>query len=128
MPDMLATGSAWLTSQMKAHVATSIVYRRGTASVTISNATLGSSSAEVLEQGQMLVRKETQDFIIDAAQLVLNSVTVKPEEGDTIDRTVGEETWRYEVMPLLPLAAPWRYADPPYNLRLRVHSGKVKVV
>lgn len=127
MSDLLQTGSAWLSGVMKAHVSTSITYRRGQNSVTISNATIGRSSSDVIDQTQMLVKKESCDFIFDASQLVLNSVIVQPQEGDLITRTMGSETWTYEVMPLLPRTPPWVYADAPYNQRLRVQTGKVKV-
>lgn len=125
MADLLATGSAWLSDVFKAYVAKSIAYRRGTASVTIADATIGRTEFEVIDQNQMLVKVESRDFIFDTAQLILASATVLPEQGDLIDEVIGSETWTYEVMAPLPRSAPWRFSDP-YHLRLRVHTKLVK--
>lgn len=125
MADLLATGSAWLSGVMQAHAAKSIAYRRGTSSVTISNATVGRTEFEIVDQNQMLVKVESRDYIFSASQLVIASATVLPEQGDLIDEVVGAETWTFEVMAPAPRSAPWRYSDP-YHQRLRVHTKLVK--
>lgn len=121
MADLLQTGSAWLSGVMKAHVSKSITYRRGTASVTITDATIGQTTDEVLDQSQQLVHYESRDFIFDVSELVLNGVTVLPQTGDLIEEVVGSETWTYELMPNFPRTPPWTYADP-YHQRLRVRT------
>lgn len=125
MPDLLATGSAWLSGVLKDHVSQSIVYSRGESSVTIPDATVGRTEFEVIDQNQQLVRAESRDFIFDVSELVLASVVSLPEQGDLIVETIGSETWTYEVMAPLPRTPPWRYADPPYHSRLRVHTKLV---
>lgn len=115
MTDLLETGLDYLARWQQAHHSQQVVYTRGAASITLT-ATLGRSEFEQVGDAVGLVRYESRDFLIAAADLVLASGAVLPAEGDRI-------TWAgqiYEVM--APGGAPaWRHCDP-YNKRLRIHT------
>lgn len=114
--NMLSNGMAWLSSQLKAHASESVIYRRGSVSITVT-AVRGSSAAnETNQQGQQ-VRVFIRDFLIKAADLVIESVATKPVPGDQIELANGEI---YEVM--TDGADPgWRWSDPQHTT-LRVHT------
>lgn len=119
MADLLQIGSDWLADQMKAHVGRSVTYRRGGDSVTVT-ATIGRTEFELDDEFGVLQKFESRDFLIPAADLVLNSVTVLPERGDEIDETQGGTTYTYEVM--APGKEPhFRFSDP-YRRTLRIHT------
>lgn len=119
MADLLQIGSDWLADQMKAHAGRSITYRRGANSVTVT-ATIGRTEFELDDEFGVLRKIESRDFLIAAADLVLNSVTVLPERGDEIDETQGSVTYTYEVM--APGKEPhYRFSDP-YRRTLRIHT------
>ena len=126
MTDLLKSGSAWLSGQMKAHAASTVTYKRGANSVSIA-ATKGRSEFEIVG-GELadLVRADLSDWIVDADELILASVTVEPQIGDLVEETTGTVKRTYEVMAPAPRTAPWRYSDP-YHERLRIHSKLIKV-
>lgn len=96
-----------------------IIYARGAVSVDLT-AGRGRSSFDVL-QGDVLVHLESRDFLIEAAELVLDGALTLPVRGDRITETdeLGA-TLTYEV--LEPGGEPpWRYSDE-YRLQFRVHT------
>ncbi len=125
--DLLKTGSAWLTGQLKTNVARSVTYKRGVDSVTLA-ATVGRTDFDVLDnETAMLTRVESRDYVFPAADLVLDSAQVLPERGDQIVE-IGDDgkTRTYEVMAPAPRMAHYRWSDP-YHERLRVHTKLTKV-
>ena len=125
MADLLQQGSDWLADQMKTHAGRVVTYRRGTDTVDVL-ATIGKTEFEVDDEFGVLRRFESRDFLILAADLVLNSVTVLPERGDEIDETQGTVTFTYEVM--APGKEPhFRYSDP-YRKTLRIHTKQTETV
>ena len=124
MADLLQVGSDWLADQMKSHAGRSVTYRRGGDSVTVT-ATIGRTEFELDDEFGVLRKIESRDFLISAADLVLNSVTVLPERGDEIDETQGSVTYTYEVM--APGKEPhYRFSDP-YRRTLRIHTKQTDV-
>ena len=71
----------------------------------------------------MLVRHQSRDFLILAAEMVLDAEQVLPERGDRVRETRGQQVFVYEVM--APGKEPcWRYSDP-YRKTLRIHSQQI---
>lgn len=125
MTDVLHTGSDWLADQLKEHASRSVVYRRGTDEVAVQ-ATIGRTLLK-LDDGYGGVRMEwtDRDFMIHAADLVLNGNAVLPERGDLIHETQGDKTFVYEVM--APGKEPaWRWSDV-FRKVLRIHAKQVGV-
>jgi len=124
MADLLQTGSDWLADQLKTHAGRTVTYRRGTDTVAVT-ATIGRTEFEVDDEFGVLRKIESRDFLILAADLVLNGQAVLPERGDEIDETQGGVTYTYEVM--APGKEPhFRYSDP-YRKTLRIHTKQTDV-
>jgi len=125
MPDLLQTGSDWLTDQLKAHASRPVVYQRGTEQVTVQ-ATVGRTLLK-LDDGYGGVRMEwtDRDFLVHASDLVLGGSQTLPERGDLIREMQGGKTFVYEV--LAPGKEPaWRWSDP-FRKVLRIHTKLVGV-
>jgi hypothetical protein len=120
MADLLEAGQAWLANQLQEFASRSVIYHRGADSVAVL-ATIGRTLLK-LDDGYGGVRMEwtDRDFLIPAANLILNSVTVTPEPGDRITETVGLNTSVFEVM-AYGGEPPWRYSDP-FGKLLRIHT------
>ncbi len=117
---------------MKAHAITgykaarlaagvSVTYRRGTDEATLS-VLPGSSKLEVLEDGRGITRDEhhSEDFLILASELVLDSAEVTPERFDEID--IDGRTLRAFDASGVPH---WEYADQ-YRAVIRVRCKGVE--
>jgi hypothetical protein len=125
MPDLLQTGSDWLADHLKTHASRSVVYWRGLQQVTVQ-ATVGRTLLK-LNDGYGSVRMEwtDRDFLIHAADLVLDGSPTLPERGDIIRETQGSKTFVYEVM--APGGEPpWRWCDV-FRKVLRIHTKQVGV-
>jgi hypothetical protein len=125
MPDLLRIGSGWLAEMLKEHASRPVAYRRGTEEVAVQ-ATIGRTLLK-LDDGYGGVRMEwtDRDFLIHAADLVLNAVAVLPERGDVIRETQGGKVFMYEVM--APGKEPaWRWSDV-FRKVLRIHAKQVGV-
>ena len=119
MANLLAAGAAYLAAQLKASAAVTVTYSDGVNSVEIS-ATPGNTPYDVMDRNGVLTQKEARDFIVTAADLVLNSQTVLPQSGHTITETVGSATHTYVVL-RIPGANEYRYVDQTRQL-LRIHT------
>lgn len=116
MGDMLKTGLEWLASKRTACMASTITYRRGLASKSIS-ATVGRPDKEAVDEMNIRVSSTTIDF------LFLNSdfatTFTKPERGDVIEY----EGRTYEVMDFAGQGH-WRWSGRP-GITIRVHTKQV---
>ena len=83
MYDLLADAESWLADVHKASVSQDVVYQRGSSSVSLK-ATAGSTDSMQTDQGGVLVGYTSRNWLIQAADLVLDGRTVVPEVGDTI--------------------------------------------
>lgn len=120
MVDLLQRGAAWLESQRRAHLVTSIVYRRGAESVEV-DATIGRTPFETVNEDGLPIVIEARDYLIARAELLLGAVPVTPQSGDVVEETDDDGTpHRYEVMPFgnEPCC---RFTDA-YRLAWRVHT------
>ena len=124
MTDLLRKSSEWLEDQRTRHAASTVEYVRGSRSVELP-ATIGRTTFEVDDGYGVLVRHESRDFLILAADLVLDAEQMLPERGDRIRETQGDTTFVYEVT--APGKEPaWRYSDP-YRKTLRIHTTQIDV-
>ena len=122
MSDLMKTGLAWLADQQKAHVSTLVEYRRGPDVLANLAATFGRSQAERLGDEGFSTRSEFVDFIITAADLVLNGQAFLPARGDVIAWTESGVEQRYEVASIGD--SHYRPCDP-FGQRLRIHTQKI---
>ena len=122
MSNLLQIGASWLADQMKTHASIDVTYERGAEQVPVK-ATVGKTEFELDDGSGVVVRVQSRDFLIHAADLVLGGVETLPVAGDVIRETQGAKTFVYEVM--APGKEPhWRYSDP-YRKSLRIHTKHV---
>jgi len=115
MTDLIKNAMAWLEAQRREHLAISVIYRRGEGAVELP-ATVGKTVFKVSDDYGRFQYIESRDYLIHAADLVLNGQTVLPQSGDEIT----ENGFVYEVM--APNGEPeWRYSDS-YRQCLRIHT------
>jgi len=126
MTDMLQEGMAWLAAQRKAHMSKTVTYKRGDSSVQIA-ATPGSTVARLPDAYGMEIRVVMRDYLITAADLVLDGQTVEPEPGDQVEEIIGSKTYVHEVTSPGADEPCWRYSDP-YHNTIRVHTKHVETV
>jgi len=119
---MLEQGAAWLDRMRVKHASRSVTYTRGAETVELS-ATLGQTTYEVADEFGTTVEAKATDFLITGAELVLAGQKAKPQPGDRIRVTVGDEVHVFEVMSL-GAAGHWRPSDP-YGHTLRIHTKLV---
>lgn len=124
MPDLLRQASDWLEGRRKAYAAGAVTYCRGEQTVVVQ-ATVGSTMFEVESDYGAIERTESRDFLITAADLVLDGAEVLPVRGDQVKELVGSATVVYEVMAPGD-EPPWRYSDP-WRETLRIHTKYVDV-
>ena len=113
MTDLLAQAASFLSSVRKTHMSATVVYSRGEDSVELA-ATLDRSEHELATAEGFATVIESVDFLIAAADLVLNGAAAQPRRGDRIEYA-GET---YEVLDRPGLPA-FRREDPHgYTLRV----------
>lgn len=84
MPDLLQSGSSWLRGKRHTQMAHAVTYARGEDEVEL-DATAGDTRFERgTSDGGLEVVANTRDYIFRATDLVLDSETVTPLEGDTV--------------------------------------------
>jgi len=122
MSDRLQEASDWLEQKRTQYASRVVCYARGVQSVDVA-ATVGKTTFEVDDGYGVLARHESRDFLVLAAELMLEGQTVLPERGDRIRETQGRQVFVYEVT--APGKEPcWRYSDP-YRKTLRIHTKNV---
>lgn len=126
MSDLLGEGAAWLEGQRREHLTQTVTYRRGSQEVELP-ATKGRRVFEITDQGGLNTTLESTDWIVTAADLVLNLLTneqITPRRGDQIVEVIDEKTTTYEVLEL-PGVPTWAWADQ-RQISRRIHSKLVK--
>lgn len=122
MADLLDAGSQWLDQQRTAHMTRTVTYERGASSVEVP-ATLGRTLFEQVDRMGLVQRTESRDFLVLAADLVLDGSEATPKAGDRIRDAAGSAVQLYEVM-APGSEPPFRYSDP-YRRTLRIHTKHV---
>lgn len=124
MAGLLEQASAWLEGQRTKHLTRSVTYRRGAQSVEDLPATIGKTTFELDDGDGAVIRSESRDYLVLAADLVLGGAQILPQRGDSIVETLGGKQLVYEV--LAPGNEPiWRWSDP-YHQTLRIHTKQVE--
>lgn len=125
MSDLLQQGSDWLEDQRTRHATRIVTYQRGLASIDVS-ATVGRTIFEVVGASGVAEKIESRDYLLLAADLIIDDERTLPNRGDRIRETVGSTSFLYEVM--APGREPhFRYSDP-YRKTLRIHTKHVDTV
>ena len=118
MPDLLGNAMRWLEAQRRKHLTVPVIYRLGDQSVELP-ATIGRTVFKVSDDYGRYQYIESRDYLVTAADLVLNGETTLPESGDEI----VENGQIYEVM--APNGEPeWRYSDSSRQC-LRIHTKHI---
>jgi len=123
MTDTIARDLALLRAQRKAHMGTAVTYRRGADSVEVT-ATIGETPFRIAQGYGAEIVVRMRDYLIEAADLVLDGAEVLPEAGDRIEEVVGDDTYVHEVMGPGNGEPPWRWSGPDRGT-LRVHAKHV---
>ncbi len=131
MADLLQKSSAWLEDQRVKHLTQMVVYQRGTQTGSVA-ATIGSTVFQLDDGNGAVIRSESRDYLIRAADLVLDGAAVLPQRGDQIRETDA----RTEAVVVYEVTVPgdsggggggepcWRWSDG-YRQTLRVHTQQV---
>ena len=118
--NLLGEAAAWLAAQRHAHLTTAVTYVRGDDQVVLL-ATIGRTRFTSTDEYGRVLRHEARDYLVRAADLVLDGVAVRPWSGDQV-REGGQV---YEVM--APAGEPeWTYADV-NRQTVRVHTLQIAV-
>ena len=117
--DMLEGASAWLDAQRLKFMSRVVGYHRGDDFAQV-HAAIGRSVFEVDSGFAVLERVESRDYLVPAAELVLNGETTLPARGDRIKETDGAVVFVYEVM--APGNEPHFVFSDPYRRTLRIHT------
>lgn len=125
--DMMRWGLAALTRSMAAHASRDVTYVRGVDEAVV-RATFGSKLLRIQDaDGGTRIEHTDLDFLIPAADLILDGTAITPERGDRIVVAEGEgdaaESETYEVLPYGDEPC-WRWADP-HRSAVRVHTKHV---
>lgn len=118
MADLLRTGAAWLTDQLKGSAGSTVAYVRGANTATIT-ATVGRSVFQSEAAGGVIEQHEARDYIVKTSELPYG----EPQRGDKIYETLDGVAQIYEVR--TPRGVPlFHYADA-FNTAVRIHTARV---
>ncbi len=125
MADRLRLAAARLAARLIEAASRTVEYRRGASSVTLS-ATLGASVLRITDGVGMRIERTDRDYIVKAADMLLDGVAVVPQRGDVIWDATDGTTKVYEVgsPPGDPL---WRYSDA-HGYLMRIHAKETGTV
>ncbi len=130
MADMLKTGAQFLADSQKTYASRSVTYTQGAHSITV-DATVGRTTFKFSdEQANLRIVFGDRDYLIPAAQLVVNGVQIEPARGDTITDTndpTGTTTWLVAPPTGASKEPAWRWGDA-HKIRLRIHCKQTSTV
>lgn len=119
----LQSGMAFLSTQLTKHASQTVTYSRDADSVDV-HATYGKKLLKLADgMGGFRMEWTDMDFLIPAADLVLNGSLITPLRGDLIHISQGGQVQTFEVFPY-GSEPPWRWSDP-YQLTARIHAKHV---
>jgi hypothetical protein len=115
MANKMKQAQEFLNKQRNEHMTDMLVYRRGDKTVELA-ATVGKTIFKVDNGHGVAVRIESRDYLINAADLILDGAAVEPEKGDEFI----ENGMIYEVS--APAKEPeWRWSDS-FHTTYRIHT------
>jgi len=115
MPDMLASGAAWLAGQLAAGASRSVRYYRGIDYGSVL-ATIGNSRFESQGTSGVVELWESRDYVIKAGVLPFG----EPQRHDRIVETLSGVDVTYEVTS--PRGVPVFHYGDPFRATVRVHT------
>lgn len=119
---LITEGAEFLAETQLAEEGLTIVYTRDEDSVQLV-ALAGRTPVEIATQQGFVERVMTGDWLVRAADLVLDGDAVEPQAGDRIELAAGgEKIW--EVRAPTPGAACWSSIGPQATI-LRIHTKQV---
>lgn len=116
MANLLQSGVTWLAGVQKDGASVEVTLRSGVHTTTgIAAVKTKSEALEEADEGKFLDIEST-DFLILAADFLVNGAAVKPDDGMTIE-------WNGSTFELRPFANEpcWRWSDE-YETRYRIHT------
>jgi len=122
MSDILQDAATWLAGKQKSFLAQTITYTRGNDSVEIT--AMAAKSTYQVDNGHGIIEEVTlQDFIIDAADLIIDDIEILPQRDDIIEWGVAGVATRFLVcgMPGVP-----PFQRDAYRGRLRIHTKEIE--
>ncbi len=115
MTDLLWKPADWLERQRHTHLTTAVWFERAGKRIGLA-ATIGRTRFESTDDYGRVLTTESRDYLVRAADLVIDGQAVFPQPGDLII----EGDLRYEVMS--PAGEPeWRWSDVNRST-LRIHT------
>ena len=119
----MSRGQAWLNSKLQTAAGVSTVYARGAYTLNLTPWVGRTVFASNLE-GNARIEFGERDYLIPAANLILNGATTEPAIGDRITETVGGESKVFEIMRPSNGEPAWRWSDSSQT-RYRIHVKRV---
>lgn len=116
----LDTASAWLDSTLASADGLTITYRRGGATVSITDAVVGQTEFAQETEGQVVATWRGRDYFVSVASLLLEGIAVTPRAGDVIEQVFGGNTKQYEVLSIGSEPC-FRYTGPD-EVTYRIHT------
>ena len=105
MKDILDGAKVFVAGHLRANLARSVTYSRGPLSVVVP-ATVGQSEMDVLDEAGAVVRIAARDYLLAAADLVLDGAAVEPARGDRIE---DSSDGTFEILSPGPGEPEWRW-------------------
>lgn len=124
MSNVLKTGLAWLTGQLRAHASESVTYTRGYDSIEGVPAVFGRKLLRITDETGIRVEWTDMDFLVAADDLVIDQTRLEPARGDVIHIEMPYDTQSFEVMPFGDNEPAWRWADP-HQTMMRIHTKHI---
>lgn len=124
--DLLETGASFLEAARHEHMARTVVYSRGDASVSI-RATIGRSYFDLDDHRGSVIRSESRDYIVRSEDLTISGEPAVPQVGDRITDVVDGTPLIYEVFAPGPSGGGephYRYTDN-YRISIRIHTKHI---
>jgi hypothetical protein len=97
MTNLLQDGATWLGGRLKSHAGVTVIYARGAGSVSVT-ASVEEHRYEVVDTEGFGVTALSRDYIVHAADLVINSAEITPRAGDRVTETIRGASCTFEVM------------------------------
>ena len=119
MTNLMQRAADCMAARLKASCSEAVIAIRGTEHCDLS-AAFGQSQFQVDTPSGGLLTWESHDFIVPAEDYQFAGEVCEPQRGDIIEKTLGADTLRYEVL------GPgkervFRYCDS-YRTLLRIHT------
>ena len=114
----------WLRTTLQDNASVSVTYTRGAYSVTL-DVVLGQTRFASNSPNKARVEYSDRDYLITAAELVLNGSVVDPADGDRITEVVNGTSMIFEIMPPRNTDEPAARPSGPDRQTWRVHCKRV---